>query len=233
MVDGSKLEVYSHHTYSPFSGFVILCFMMTSLVSIRFFVILIILVSILSCINGKEMKKNEYNPTECQNVWEQILKRDFTSWNGIPSECDYTAFDNSFQRISDIVGTGTLGEFFIPSHYRVYIVNGYSGNLRVWCREKELVLIEANAPQLKQPVGVLLDVLGEPLKKLSYYWDVMEVPEGEWIYPQKGIVLFFDYSRENILRISLFHSCNLKYYIQNIRFIYEKVEEESIEWYLD
>ncbi|MBN2535251.1 MAG: hypothetical protein JXB88_20395 [Spirochaetales bacterium] len=168
----------------------------------------------------------ERNQT-CDNIFKQIKEINFPQWQGIPGECDYSNFDANFTRISDIFGANMLGKSIIQTHYRVYKIDGYSGNLCAWFRENELILIEAKSPQFTdlKTQKDLIAAFGNPVAKLSYSQEFLLQPEGEWIYPGKGISLFLDDTKQKIMQINLFHSCTLEHYIQTIRNSYERSEE--------
>lgn len=57
--------------------------------------------------------------------------------------------------------------------------------------------------------------MGEPAATLDYWWDVLRVSSGARVYPQRGIFLFIG-PESQLLRLSLFTSCDLSEYLRTL-----------------
>ncbi len=164
---------------------------------------------------GDTMGGKETDNT-CQEAWSVIAARDFRAWKGLPEPCGYSAFEAAFARFRDEYGQGNLGKANRPGMFRMHIAVGYPHNLKVWFRDDRIVVIQIRYPKLPHPVRDLVHHLGAPRIKLDYYLDVMPVPSGAWIYPDKGLAVFFDAGHTEIMRIDLFHPCSTDEYLSDI-----------------
>jgi hypothetical protein len=89
---------------------------------------------------------------------------------------------------------------------------GYPQHLKAWRQGTRLVLVEATLPKLSGSLDELTSDLDEPAARLDYSWDVLRVPKGARIYPERGIALFIC-PEQQLLRLSLFASCELADYL--------------------
>lgn len=145
-------------------------------------------------------------------VWNAIASRHFRGWQGLPGDADYAEFDARFPRLVDAEARGLLGSANEPAYYRVHVAEGYPQHLKAWRKDTRLVLVEATLPKLSDSLDELTSDLGEPAARLDYSWDVLQVPKGAKIYPGRGIALFIG-PEQQLLRLSLFASCELADYL--------------------
>ena len=152
----------------------------------------------------------------CSKVWSAIAAREYRNWNGLPVTCTYSLFDTAFARLRDEYGQGGLGSAYRQTMYRMHVAEGYPHNLKVWFREDSIVLIEIGYPVLPYPSHELLRNLGEPEIKLNYYLDVMPIPNGAWVYPDRGLTLFLDAGHTEVMWVALFQSCSAAKYLEEV-----------------
>lgn len=164
------------------------------------------------------------------DVWNAIAAREFRGWQGLPGDADYAEFDARFPRLVDAEARGLLGSANEVAHYRMHVAEGYSQHLKAWRQDTRLVLVEATLPKLRDSLDELTSELGEPEAWLDYSWDVLEVSRGARIYPRRGIALFAGPERQ-LLRLSLFSSCELADYLATRHYENRLVEQPLREPY--
>lgn len=153
------------------------------------------------------------NANTCEHALEAIAGRDFRHWSGFPPDCAYTAFDARFPTVHRHYGSGRLGRTGRVADYRMHPIDGYKLDARVWFVEDAPVLIELYYPLLPHAADVLTGSLGEPAARVDYQAEVMPVPRGAWVYPDRGIALFMDRSGRVVMHIGLFPACELDHYL--------------------
>jgi hypothetical protein len=161
------------------------------------------------------MSNHESN-SKCAEVWSAIAAREYRDWEGLPAFCGYPDFDAAFARLRDEYGQGNLGNTNLQAMYRIHVAKDYPHNLKVWFRGEDIVLIEIRYLILPYPSYELLQQFSEPQVRLDYYLDVMRVPKGAWVYPSRGLTLFLDAGRTEVMWIALFHSCSLAEYLDTV-----------------
>lgn len=149
-------------------------------------------------------------------VWDAVATRDFRDWRGLPRDARYADFDARFPRLTDAEARGLLGSANEITYYRVHVAEGYPQHLKAWRQDTRLVLIEATLPVLATPLPELTAALGEPAALLDFRWDVLDVPEGVHVHPDRGIALFVG-PEGQLLRLSLFAPCDLAEYMATRR----------------
>jgi len=153
---------------------------------------------------------------DCSDAWRAISAREYRHWNGLPETCHYPDFETTFRRLRDEFGQGTLGRTHHAANYRMHVGEGYPQNLKVWFRGEDILLIESRHPKLPCFSQEFLRHLGKPEKELDYHLDVMRIPAGAWVYPARGITVFLDAGRNEVMGIALFHPCSLTKYLDEI-----------------
>lgn len=153
----------------------------------------------------------------CSDAWDIIRNRSFHEWTGLPSTCTYPDFDDTFERKDDAYGRDTLGSAKRRTRYRMHVAEPFEEPLKVWFRDDDLVMIDISHPELPYPDGELLERLGDPEARLDYSFDVMEIEDGAWLYPTRGMALFLDAGKETVMRLSLFPPCDLGAYARRLQ----------------
>ena len=143
--------------------------------------------------------------------WDAIARRDFTDWHGLPADAAYASFDDRFPRLSDAEAAGMLGSHNVPARYRVHVAEGYPLNLQAWFMGSRLVLIEADVPRLVGAPAELFDALGPPAATVDFTWDVLAVPQGGHIHPDRGITVFVG-PEGQVLRLALYAPTDVAHY---------------------
>ena len=171
---------------------------------------------VIGCFSPRETMSEKDINIACREAWKEIRDRDYRAWDGMPASCRYADFDAAFPRLRDAHGQGRLGRDRRQALFRMHVDDRYQHPLKTWFRDDRLVLIEVAYPELPYSTPELLSHLGDPEAQLDYHLDVMPVSEGAWIYPSRGLALFLDAGRREVMRIALFHACSLDGYVKEL-----------------
>lgn len=160
----------------------------------------------------------------CQEAIQQILRKDFVTWRGLPRECE-------LERVSALMSLGEdtrrldLGQERRPTYARVAKVDAYEEPLEGWHREGRVAQISVRFPGLSD-VAALLAALGEPDAKLGCYYSGVPVldEEGEWVYAGRGITLFMSSDRSNVIALSVYEPTTVAAYERELHDVEEPRE---------
>jgi hypothetical protein len=107
---------------------------------------------------------------------------------------------------------GTLGVDRVQVRWRA-IEAGIAGErLRLWHDGEHVVAVEVEAPQPEGGWDALRAALGAPEAKLSYWDDVVESKDGQWIYPARGLAVFTTLADTELARVVAFPPTTLAVY---------------------
>lgn len=154
----------------------------------------------------------------CEEALILFTNKEFEQWHGLPSECQISDIFSLFKSITEDASVGKLGSEYIPSFYKVYVLENYNEPIQVWFKDNAILKIEAKYPQLSaNQYQAITKALGEPTDKLDYYFDILMIPNGEWVYPKRGISLFLNADGTGLVNLSVYHPTSLETYKRNIR----------------
>jgi hypothetical protein len=152
--------------------------------------------------------------TPSHRALEAIESRDFRHWNGLPDDLQPSELIGD--RKDDDLATWRLGEALEPASFALVAKPGY-GQLRASIRRGALCLLDASHVELGTTLEELLLALGEPAAKLGWSDELVEEPDAEWVYPDRGITLFLNRSRDALRRIALYRSTTTDEYRDSLR----------------
>lgn len=165
----------------------------------------------------------------CQEALNLFANKEFEQWHGLPSECESSDIFSVFPPLVEDVAVGKLGSEYLPTFYKVCVVENYDEPVKVWFKDNAIVKIEAKYPQLSTDESqAIAKALGQPTAKLDYYFDIMMIPNGEWVYAERGISLFFNADGTSLVNLSVFYPTSLDNYPRNIRPPFNPVREFPI-----
>ena len=145
-----------------------------------------------------------------------IETRDFVGWNGLPDACaPGDLFDDFPDELSDRP-TRPLGESFSPAVFVLLKLDGYY-RPTASVLENELVLFDGMNPELPGGFQRLFDELGAPAARSDWFHGTLEIPNGEWVYPERGITVFLNSSADKALHIAVYHPTHLENYFRTLR----------------
>ena len=181
----------------------------------RYVLLIICLTSITFACPSTEPSVTKDKPVDsCAVARAAILNHDILGWVGFPT-CDLThwlgrpALDDPPQR--------SLGSTLSPAQFQLIEAEGYYRPM-ISFRDGQAILFDASTPQLKEGLSPILKALGTPAAQLNWWYGTLELPGGEWVYPQRGITLFIDGQKnERLLHIALYSPTTLSTWKATLR----------------
>ncbi|MBW4612992.1 MAG: hypothetical protein KME21_06855 [Desmonostoc vinosum HA7617-LM4] len=162
---------------------------------------------------------NIHNPNySCQEALTLFANKDFSKWQGIPSQCQTNDVFSLYKPINEESVTGKLGSEYTPTFYKACRVENYDEPVKVWFKENAIVKIEVKYPQLSaQQYQAIVKALGEPTEKLDYYFSNFLISQGNWVYAEQGISLFLNTDGTNLIKLSVYYPTSMDDYKKRIR----------------
>jgi hypothetical protein len=96
-------------------------------------------------------------------------------------------------------GRSRLGEPARTVSFVVVPLAGAPRGAKVWLEEDAVLAVQIELPPLAD-LPALLSELGPPAAKLDWTWDVVAVPGGEWVWPDRGLTLALDRSGAKVVK---------------------------------
>lgn len=118
--------------------------------------------------------------SDCARALRAFAALDLAAWEGLPDACPVAVAHEIFALGDAIDGRGRLGSDRQPASYQSLT----DRPLRLWEREGFVVLLDFEGPFDSIDVSRLP---GAPAKKLSVEWGYGTLPDGEWLYPTRGL----------------------------------------------
>ncbi|MDH3600590.1 MAG: hypothetical protein OEU26_13220 [Candidatus Tectomicrobia bacterium] len=149
-------------------------------------------------------------------IRQAIKTRDFVGWNGLPASCAPSDLFDDFPVDPSDRPVRPLGELFQPSVFVLLDIDGYY-RPTASIRDNELVLFDGMTPDLLGGFARLRDDLGGPAARLDWFYGTLEIPNGEWVYPERGITIFLNTSTDKALHIAVYQRTDLDNYVSTLR----------------
>jgi hypothetical protein len=152
--------------------------------------------------------------TPCDAAKQQIERRHFIGWRGLPAACTSdalfgVAFDETW-------GAGKLGADFEPARQRVLELAGYYRPM-AYVREGHVVAFDGMNPELDADWAALSKDLGEPDAKLDWVHGTTPMSAGERVYAQKGITVFLNPSNDFVVYVMVYVPTTVEQYTKLLR----------------
>lgn len=152
--------------------------------------------------------------TPCDAAKQQIERRHFIGWRGLPASCTSDAlfgvvFDETW-------GAGKLGADFEPVRQRVLELAGYYRPM-AYVRDGHVVAFDGMNPELDADWSALSKDLGEPDVKLDWVHGTTPMPAGERVYAQKGITVFLNPSNDFVVYVMVYAPTTVEQYTKLLR----------------
>ncbi|HVV83884.1 MAG TPA: hypothetical protein VHE35_12505 [Kofleriaceae bacterium] len=131
----------------------------------------------------------------------------------VPAACSVAAAGGALEgldRAHDAVGS--LGADRVQVRWRAIDSRVAGDRLRLWHDGEHVVAVEVEAPRPDGGWDALRAALGAPDAKLPYWDDVVEVADGQWVYPARGLALFTTLDDTELARVVAFPPTTLDAY---------------------
>jgi hypothetical protein len=163
--------------------------------------------------NNDSMKADSVSA--CDSALKMIQNIHFDEWNGLPQDCDYSAFIGQYPDNWDEIPFRDLGSNFRRASKIYFELQGYMRPSLAFVDGKA-VLFEAMGPKIAD-LKALLDMLGAPKAKLDWDFGTLPLHETEFVFPDRGITLFLNTDLDKALHIAVYPSTDLENYLQDVR----------------
>jgi hypothetical protein len=171
-------------------------------------------------IPGRQKAENS-----CKAALRVFADKTFDQWRGLPSGCKLPEIMTIFSLFNKGVSTGFLGHKKIQ--YRMLVLEGYLRPIRAWFEGDTLLMLDAECPELPGGGLTLMKQLGKPDVKLDFYWNVLRLKRGEWVYAKRGIILFINPGNNILLRLLVFPPTTVDDYMTRLRLDQPRRESPS------
>jgi len=151
--------------------------------------------------------------SHCQQALAIFAERVFSRWQGLPAGCVLADVFAQFERLNEGVGAGTLGEAREEAQFTMLRVPGYAQPVRVWFRGVQVVLLDAEYPEIAPGE---IEALGEPAVRLDYTWGRLQLEGGQHVWPDRGLALFVNPDNGALIHLSAFTPTSLEHYAQSL-----------------
>jgi len=139
----------------------------------------------------------------CRTLVEALGAGSFHQWQGLARACKESLLA-AFPADPPGEGRTSLGS----EGHRVAVLMRRVPNqrhpLEVQLLDGEMVRADLESPALTGSLPDLLEALGEPTARLPYYWGAIEIEDGQWLWPGRGLALYLDDSRTRVNRLAVF-----------------------------
>ena len=150
--------------------------------------------------------------SECRSRLEPFLRRELSNFEGLAENCPLQALA---QWLPFLPGEGLVhfGSEAVEFRFRMAEVAGFGEPLQFCFREGLLALVRTGLWFADEGESShLLKELGEPSARLAFMFGTGKLPEGEWLYPARGLALGLIPETGRICSLSAFRPCSLSEY---------------------
>lgn len=154
--------------------------------------------------------------TTCEQALALIENRDFQTWRGLPAGCTVAELAARHPQLSAGNGLTKLGSELAPAEFKTLQLGAYRKPLRVFYRQDTVVAIEIEYPEIENGFAALSAIFGQPAATLDYYQRTVRYDKSAYVYPDRGIAVFYDPSRAAVLRLYLFTPTTLEAYQRSL-----------------
>jgi hypothetical protein len=148
---------------------------------------------------------------------QAFARRDLCDWRGLAPETSLADVAALFKVDEETRGRSQLGSERREAIWMSAMVEGYESGMRVWLDADDVLMLDAQYPQLVTDAPTLLHSVGEPEAKLDAYLGTFLLPGSEWVYPARGLTLYVNPENLVLLRLVVYVATTLDNYRQRLR----------------
>lgn len=157
--------------------------------------------------------------TACLVALKAFAWPDLSKWHGLP-DCTVADVANVFAVPQDgWRGSGYVGEENRELSWLSVSGGGFLDSIRVWLDGDKVVMMEAPVCGRPEELKALVGKLGAPAAKLDSYFNNALLEKSEWVYPDRGLVLFVEPETHALLRVAVFAPRTLDEYRKRARLL--------------
>jgi hypothetical protein len=153
----------------------------------------------------------------CRDAFEAFARRDFSGWAGLPAGCRLADLRAAATRLDEEPVAGRLGSPTRQVLYHAVTLGDSSGPARAWVSDDAVVLLDSELPSVEGGPARLLEDLGPPAVRRAARWDVVELPDSEWVWPERGLAALVGGEGPRVLWLLAFAPGPLEAYDERLR----------------
>jgi hypothetical protein len=153
----------------------------------------------------------------CREALEAYRRREFDGWAGLPAGCGLGDLRAAGAGVGDDAAAGRLGSPTRQVLFHAITLGEAAGPSRAWISGDAVVLLDCELPSVPGGAGRLVEELGPPAARRTARWDVLELPGGEWVWPDRGLAALVGGDGTRVLRLLAFTPAPLEGYDERLR----------------
>ena len=167
---------------------------------------------------------------DCAEARRALLQRDFHHWRGLDVECPTAELLGLEPAPFEGLPRLLVGESRRSLRVQLLPWAGYARPRACFEQPGRLLFVDADRPELEEPAAqgsaaadpiraatALREAFGPPAAQLDWHAGLLPVAGGEWVYPERGITLFWNTTRDILLHVQLYAPTDLATYRRTLR----------------
>jgi len=154
----------------------------------------------------------------CVTALQPLAGGRLLDFNGLAGDCSLAAVAAEWPPLDDWQGAGFLGERQHARRFQYLTLAGFSQAARVWFDQDRVMLVDLTDPALDW-ADVL--ALGDPAARIDTSWKGTAIPEGEWVYPNRGLSLHVRPATGKCFHLVAFAPTTLKDFLAEYQLIFD------------
>ena len=152
----------------------------------------------------------------CQAAFAAYARRDFAAWTGLAAGCDLDDLRAAGAHVDPEPVAGRLGSPVRSAPFYAVVLGEAAGPARAWVADETVELLDTELPAVPGGAAALA-ALGPPAVRRAARWDVIELDDGEWVWPERGLAALVGGDGTHVLRLLAFVPAPLPAYDERLR----------------
>ena len=157
------------------------------------------------------------NDPHCRAAFAAFGRRNFAGWTGLGKDCALDDLRAAGGRVGDAPASGRLGSPTRQALFHAVTLGQAAGPTRAWIAGDVVELLDSELPAVPGGPAALKEPLGAPAVRRPARWDVLELPDGEWVWPDRGLAALVGGDGKRVLRLLAFVPVPLAIYDERLR----------------
>ena len=151
----------------------------------------------------------------CDTIQQKIIDRDFINWNGLPANCDWTPLVGALPTNWETEAALPFGRALLYRPVMSTSLDGYFRSSFAF-EGQQAVLFQGHTPEISD-LQALKEHFGEATAYLDWQISFLPYKKSEYVYPERGITLFFNSDQTHLIYVVLYAPTTLENYLDNLR----------------
>lgn len=146
------------------------------------------------------------------DVLARLAAGDVSDWRGLPPGLAW----RKAAMPDEVPEAAMLGDDCEPADLLRIAEPSAGATGRVWLRDDVVVLVDVPVATERVP-SEMLDLLGEPDRRLDLHYGLLPMPGGEWVYASRGLTLVVASDGTRVVHALGFAPCSANEYERRLR----------------